>query len=127
MRKLAILFTWQSRQAANNSAFLCFLFTQPLGIACTSNMLVQLVLNRHINICCWSGGRSPVCEMSDGTSSVLWGWPKELVVATLRHQSSRALDLMAGSLGTWKPLVDFCHFLLFPAMGITERLVLGQW
>lgn len=32
-----------------------------------------------------------------------------------------------GSLGTWKPLVDFCHFLLLPAVGITEILVLGQW
>lgn len=37
------------------------------------------------------------------------------------------LDLMVGNLGTWKPLADFCHFLLFSAVGITEIVVLGQW
>lgn len=126
MKKLAVLFTWQSRQAANNSAFLCFMFTQHSGIVCTSTK-VQLVLNRHIKLCNWSGRRSPVCEMGDGTSKLLRGWPKELVVATLRHQSPGGLDLMAGSLGPWKPLVDFCHFLLFPAVGIAEILILGQW
>lgn len=44
-------------------------------------------------------------------------WPKEVVVATLGRHSPGGLDLMVDSMGTWKPLVDFCHFFAFPNCG----------
>lgn len=71
MRKLAELFTWQSRQIANNSAFMCFPFIQRSGIGWT----VQLVPDRDINTHSWPGKRSPVYETSDGTPKILQGWP----------------------------------------------------
>lgn len=42
-------------------------------------------------------------------------WPEELVVAIPGHQSPGGLDLAVGSLGTWKPLADFCHFFASPS------------
>lgn len=53
-------------------------------------------------------------------------WPELLVVATPGCQSPEDLAFMVDSLGTWKPLTDFCYFLALPAVGITEILVLGQ-
>lgn len=37
--------------------------------------------------------------------------------ATLGCQSPGGLDLMVSSLGTWKPLVGFCHFFASPSCG----------
>lgn len=71
MRKLAKLFTRQSRQIASNSAFMCFPFIQRSG----PNGAVQSVPDRRINTCSWPGRRSPVCETSDGTPKLPWGWP----------------------------------------------------
>lgn len=61
MRKLAKLFTCQSRQIANNSVFVCFAFIQHSGTVCTNSMM-WWVPNSHIHTCNWAGKRSLVCE-----------------------------------------------------------------
>lgn len=183
MRKLAKLFTCQSRQIANNSVFVCFAFIQHSGTVCTNSM-VWWVPNSHIHTCNWAGKRSLVWEnvmgppnspgvvlkdlpghfllsstcrdvgrigqvLDHGAVGVFsWGfsrdpqpgglstsvdrgatqhhgtrlsaearWPEELVVAAPGHPNPGGLDLMVSSLGTWKPLIDFCHCFASPSWG----------
>lgn len=42
-------------------------------------------------------------------------WPEDLVVAAPGHPNPGGLDLMVSSLGTWKPLLDFCHCFASPS------------